>query len=93
MLTFPSLSLKFRKTGFPRYGFKAGRRVARVGGRGTRWQADRTGSRDRSHQSNGDACDEWAEDDPTYAACADGWPRILSRLKTLLETGKTCKPH
>ena len=31
--------------------------------------------------------DEWAEDDPTYAACADGWPRILSRLKTLLETG------
>ena len=37
--------------------------------------------------------DEWAEDDPTYAACADGWPRILSRLKTLLETGKTFKPH
>jgi hypothetical protein len=25
MLTFPSLSLKFRKAGFPRYGFKAGR--------------------------------------------------------------------
>ena len=37
--------------------------------------------------------DEWAEDDPTYASCADGWPRILSRLKTLLETGKTFKPH
>jgi uncharacterized protein YndB with AHSA1/START domain len=37
--------------------------------------------------------DEWAEDDHTYAACADGWPRILSRLKTLLETGKTFKPH
>src|SRR6516162_8595438 len=37
--------------------------------------------------------DEWAEDDWTYAACADGWPRILSRLKTLLETGKTFKPH
>src|SRR6267378_7054004 len=37
--------------------------------------------------------DEWAEHDPTYAACADGWPRILSRLKTLLETGKTFKPH
>ncbi len=37
--------------------------------------------------------DEWAEDDLTYAACADGWPRILSRLKTLLETGKTFKPH
>jgi uncharacterized protein YndB with AHSA1/START domain len=37
--------------------------------------------------------DEWAEDDTTYAACADGWPRILSRLKTLLETGKTFKPH
>ena len=37
--------------------------------------------------------DEWAEDDPTYAACADGWPRILSRLKTLIETGKTFKPH
>jgi hypothetical protein len=30
--------------------------------------------------------DEWAEGDPAYAACADGWPRILSRLKTLLET-------
>ncbi|HEX7284595.1 MAG TPA: SRPBCC domain-containing protein [Candidatus Angelobacter sp.] len=37
--------------------------------------------------------DEWAEDDPAYAACADGWSRILSRLKTLLETGKTFKPH
>ena len=37
--------------------------------------------------------DEWADDDPAYAACADGWPRILSRLKTLLETGKTFKPH
>jgi len=37
--------------------------------------------------------DEWADDDPTYAACADGWPRILSRLKTLLETGKTFRPH
>lgn len=37
--------------------------------------------------------DEWAEDDAAYAACADGWPRILSRLKTLLETGKTFKPH
>jgi uncharacterized protein YndB with AHSA1/START domain len=37
--------------------------------------------------------DEWGEDDSSYAACADGWPRILSRLKTLLETGKTFKPH
>lgn len=37
--------------------------------------------------------DNWAEDDNGYAACADGWPRILSRLKTLLETGKTFKPH
>jgi uncharacterized protein YndB with AHSA1/START domain len=37
--------------------------------------------------------DEWADDDSTYAACADGWPRILSRLKTLIETGKTFKPH
>ena len=37
--------------------------------------------------------DEWAEDYATYTACADGWPRILSRLKTLLETGKTFKPH
>src|SRR5262249_46341597 len=37
--------------------------------------------------------DEWREDDPGYAACADGWPRILSRLKTLIETGKTFKPH
>jgi uncharacterized protein YndB with AHSA1/START domain len=31
--------------------------------------------------------DEWADDDPTYSATADGWPRILSRLKTLIETG------
>ena len=37
--------------------------------------------------------DEWAEDDANYAACADGWPRILSRLKTLVETGKTFMPH
>jgi uncharacterized protein YndB with AHSA1/START domain len=37
--------------------------------------------------------DEWAEDDATYAASADGWPRILSRMKTLVETGKTFKPH
>jgi uncharacterized protein YndB with AHSA1/START domain len=37
--------------------------------------------------------DDWAEDDETYGACADGWPRILSRLKTLIETGKTFKPH
>lgn len=37
--------------------------------------------------------DGWAADDPSYASCADGWPRILSRLKTLIETGKTFKPH
>ena len=38
--------------------------------------------------------DEWnQEDQRTHAACADGWPRILSRLKTLIETGKTFKPH
>jgi uncharacterized protein YndB with AHSA1/START domain len=37
--------------------------------------------------------DRWAEDDPGYAGSSDGWPRILSRLKTLLETGKTFKPH
>ena len=37
--------------------------------------------------------DEFAEDDPAYAQNADGWPRILSRLKTLLETGKTFRPH
>jgi len=37
--------------------------------------------------------DEWAEDDKTYNGSADGWPRILSRLKTLLETGKTFRPH
>jgi uncharacterized protein YndB with AHSA1/START domain len=33
--------------------------------------------------------DQWAEDDAAYASSADGWPRILSRLKTLIETGKT----
>jgi uncharacterized protein YndB with AHSA1/START domain len=37
--------------------------------------------------------DQWMEDDAAYASCADGWPRILSRLKTLIETGKTFKPH
>jgi hypothetical protein len=39
------------------------------------------------------AHDQWAEGDSAYAATADGWPRILSRLKTLIETGKTFKPH
>ena len=37
--------------------------------------------------------DGFADDDPAYAQNADGWPRILSRLKTLLETGKTFRPH
>jgi len=37
--------------------------------------------------------DEWRDDDPAYAQNSDGWPRILSRLKTLLETGKTFRPH
>lgn len=37
--------------------------------------------------------DQWTEGDNAYASSADGWPRILSRLKTLLETGKTFKPH
>ena len=37
--------------------------------------------------------DEFANDDPAYEQNADGWPRILSRLKTLLETGKTFRPH
>ncbi|MGC1293493.1 MAG: SRPBCC domain-containing protein [Alloacidobacterium sp.] len=37
--------------------------------------------------------DQWEEDDAAYAPTADGWPRILSRLKTLIETGKTFKPH
>ena len=37
--------------------------------------------------------DEFADNDPSYSQNADGWPRILSRLKTLLETGKTFRPH
>ena len=37
--------------------------------------------------------DRWLHDDPAYDQNADGWPRILSRLKTLLETGKTFRPH
>jgi uncharacterized protein YndB with AHSA1/START domain len=37
--------------------------------------------------------DEFADADPAYLQNADGWPRILSRLKTLLETGKTFRPH
>ena len=37
--------------------------------------------------------DGFADDDPGYLQNAEGWPRILSRLKTLLETGKTFRPH
>ena len=37
--------------------------------------------------------DRFAAGDPAYQQNADGWPRILSRLKTLLETGKTFRPH
>jgi hypothetical protein len=37
--------------------------------------------------------DGWRDDDPAYVQDAEGWPRILSRLKTLLETGKTFRPH
>lgn len=37
--------------------------------------------------------DGWRGNDLAYAQNADGWPRILSRLKTLLETGKTFRPH
>ncbi len=37
--------------------------------------------------------DRFQDDDPAYSMNADGWPRILSRLKTLLETGKTFRPH
>lgn len=37
--------------------------------------------------------DSFQDNDPAYAQNADGWPRILSRLKTLLETGKTFRPH
>jgi uncharacterized protein YndB with AHSA1/START domain len=37
--------------------------------------------------------DGWTDEDPAYGQNADGWPRILSRLKTLLETGKTFRPH
>jgi len=37
--------------------------------------------------------DQWSKNDSAYTATADGWPRILSRLKTLIETGKTFKPH
>ncbi len=37
--------------------------------------------------------DHWSENEKMYDSIADGWPRIFSRLKTLLETGKTFKPH
>ncbi len=37
--------------------------------------------------------DDWSDDDAAYSRNVDGWPRILSRLKTLLETGKTFRPH
>jgi uncharacterized protein YndB with AHSA1/START domain len=37
--------------------------------------------------------DSFEDDDPAYAQNSEGWPRILSRLKTLVETGKTFRPH
>src|ERR1700744_2176288 len=37
--------------------------------------------------------DQWTEDDASYGPTADGWPRILSRLKTLMKTGKPCTPR
>src|SRR5437867_13457467 len=37
--------------------------------------------------------DDWSEDEPAYAQNADGLRRILSRMKTLLETGTTFRPH
>jgi len=37
--------------------------------------------------------DQWQDDNSAYSQNADGRPRILSRLKTLLETGKTFRPH
>ncbi len=37
--------------------------------------------------------DGYADADDSYAQNSGGWPRILSRLKTLLETGKTFRPH
>jgi len=39
--------------------------------------------------------DEWAEDDTTYAACADGWPRILSRctLSAVRQLQYLCNRH
>jgi Uncharacterized conserved protein len=33
--------------------------------------------------------DGFPPDSATFTACRDGWPRILSNLKTLLETGET----
>jgi hypothetical protein len=36
--------------------------------------------------------DERPDDDPAYLQNADGW-RILSRLQTLLDTGRTFRPH
>jgi hypothetical protein len=35
----------------------------------------------------------WSGDDPAYEQNAQRWPRILSRLKTLLEAGKMFRPH
>jgi uncharacterized protein YndB with AHSA1/START domain len=37
--------------------------------------------------------DGWTDEDPAYMQNAEGWPRILSRLKTFLETGRTFRPH
>jgi uncharacterized protein YndB with AHSA1/START domain len=37
--------------------------------------------------------DEWAEDDPTYAACADGWPRILSAEECATESRQQERSH
>ena len=38
--------------------------------------------------------DEWAEDDSTYAACADGWPRhSFPAEERCLRPGRRVKPH
>ncbi|WP_173922510.1 SRPBCC domain-containing protein [Agromyces sp. Marseille-P2726] len=37
--------------------------------------------------------DEWSAEHPAQADAAETWPRVLSSLKSLIETGEAIPPH
>jgi hypothetical protein len=36
--------------------------------------------------------EDWVDDDNTFRGLNNGWPAIVSNLKSLLETGRTLPP-